>query len=115
MTTITKSDHRAARKRRIRAKISGTKECPRLTVFRSLTQITAQLVDDVTGKTLAFASTKELKLKPNTEGATKLGEELFKKAKTAKITTVVFDRNGYRYHGRIKAFADAARTAGLSF
>ncbi len=78
-------------------------------------QITAQLIDDTAGKTLAAASTKELKVKPNADGAKKLGEAIAKKAKDAKISTVVFDRNAYRYHGRIKTLADAAREAGLQF
>jgi large subunit ribosomal protein L18 len=78
-------------------------------------QITVQLIDDVAGKTLVAATTKELKAKSNIEGATKLGEAVAKKAKDAKITTIVFDRNAYKYHGRIKALADAAREAGLKF
>lgn len=115
MSIHSKSDNRLARKRRIRAKVSGTQDCPRLTVFRSLQQMTAQLIDDTTGTTIAAVTTKELKAKPNMEGATKLGAALSKKAISAKINTVVFDRNGYRYHGRIKVFADAARAAGLTF
>jgi len=73
-----------------------------------------QLVDDATGKTVAAASTKELKKKPNMDGAKALGELIAKKAKDAKVSTAVFDRNSYKYHGRIKALADAAREAGLT-
>lgn len=109
-----KQHNRLARKRRIRATISGTAERPRLTVFRSLTQMTVQLVDDAAGKTLVAASTKDIKKKPNLDGAKALGEEVAKKAKAAKIEKVVFDRNSYKYHGRVKALADAAREAGLT-
>lgn len=114
MSLSSKISNQLARKRRVRAKISGTPERPRLTVFRSLNQITAQIIDDTTGVTLVAASTKELKAKPNLDGAKKLGEALAKKAKDAKVTTVVFDRNGYKYHGRIETFANAARQAGLT-
>lgn len=107
--------HRLQRKRRIRARLSGTADCPRLTVFRSHTQITAQLVDDVLGKTLACGSTREIKGKPNKDGAKKLGELIAGKAKEKKIVSVVFDRNGYKYHGCVKELADAARAAGLQF
>ena len=115
MSTRTKQHHRVRRKKRIRSRIHGTAECPRMTVYRSLTQITVQLIDDDAGVTLASASTKELKAKVNKEGAKKLGEAIGKKAKDAKITTVVFDRNAYAYHGRIKELADAARSSGLQF
>lgn len=115
MKTSPKTLGRQARKRRIRARVTGTQERPRLTVHRSLMQMTVQLVDDTTGKTLVAASTKEIKAKPNLDGASKLGEAVAKKAKDAKISTVVFDRNAYRYHGRIKALADSARKAGLQF
>lgn len=114
MSLSSKISNHLARKRRVRAKISGTPERPRLTVFRSLNQIAAQIIDDTTGTTLVSASTKELKAKPNLEGAKKLGEALAKKAKDAKVTTVVFDRNGYKYHGRIETFANSAREAGLT-
>lgn len=115
MSLFQKNQNRLARKRRIRARVSGTSQRPRLTVHRSLTGIQAQLIDDVAGKTLVFASTKQLKSGANKEGAKKLGIEIAKKAKEAKITTVVFDRNGYRYHGRIQEFANAAREGGLTF
>lgn len=107
--------HRLARKRRIRARVSGTAERPRLSVHRSLLHITAQLIDDSTGKTLASATTSELKAKPNIAGAKKLGEAIAKKAKEQKISTIVFDRNAYKYHGRVQALADAAREGGLTF
>ena len=106
---------RLARKRRIRAKVRGTAERPRLTVYRSLTGISAQVVDDVAGKTLAAASSKEAKAKGNMEGAKKVGTLLAKKAKEAGVTVVVFDRNAYKFHGRVKALADAAREGGLQF
>lgn len=115
MTTPKKIQDRHARKRRIRAKVTGTAERPRLSVHRSLLQITAQLIDDSSGKTLAAASTKEAKAKPNQEGAKKLGELIAKKAKDKKIATIVFDRNSYKYHGRVKALAEAAREGGLTF
>ena len=110
-----KLHNRLARKRRIRAKISGTAQCPRMTVFRSHTQLTVQMIDDTAGKTLISASTKEAKTKPNMEGAKKLGALIAKKASAAKISTVVFDRNAYAYHGCIKELADAAREGGLTF
>lgn len=115
MKLLKKIQDRHARKRRIRSRVSGDEARPRLTVYRSLAQMSVQLIDDKTGKTIAAASTKELKAKPNMEGAVKLGEAIAKKAKDAKVTTIVFDRNAYRYHGRIKALADAAREAGLKF
>ncbi len=108
----TKIDLRLARKRRIRAKVSGTAVRPRLTVFCSLTRIYVQLIDDAAGKTLAAVHSVKGK---NIAEATKVGESIAKKAKDMKITTVVFDRNGRKYHGRIKALADAARTSGLLF
>ena len=109
---ITKQQLRDNRKRRIRAKVFGTPERPRLTVYCSLTTVYAQIIDDLAGKTLAAGNTKKGK---NIEKSKKLGEEIAKKAKDLKITTVVFDRNGRKYHGRIKALADAAREAGLAF
>lgn len=110
-----KIQDRLARKRRIRGKVRGTATRPRMTVHRSLTQISVQLIDDDAGKTLVVASTKDIKAKSNTEGAKKLGETVAKKAKDAKIDAIVFDRNAYRYHGRIKELADAARSGGLVF
>lgn len=100
----------------IRSKISGTAEKPRLTVFRSNCQIYAQIIDDVNGKTLAAASSLGMKEKmTKTEQAAKVGALLAKNAQDAGITQVVFDRNGYLYHGRVKQLADAAREAGLKF
>jgi large subunit ribosomal protein L18 len=110
-----KHQSRHDRKRRISARIRAVSSRPRLTVYRSLTQVMAQVVDDATGKTLAAVSTKELKSKPNIEGARKAGELLAKKAKDAGVTKVTFDRAGYKYHGRIKALADGAREGGLQF
>ncbi len=113
---ITKTDKRHKIKLRVRGKISGTTERPRLTVFRSNKQIYAQVIDDLTGKTLAAASSLKLTDKaPKKEIAAKVGELIAKSAQEAGVTTVVFDRNGYLYHGRIKELADAARKGGLKF
>ncbi len=110
-----KLQDRLRRKNRIRAKVSGTAKKPRMSVYRSMTRITVQLIDDASGKTLLQASTKEAKAKPNADGAKKLGELIAKKAKEKKISEIVFDRNAYAYHGRVKALADAAREGGLKF
>lgn len=107
-----KQDLRASRKRRIRARVYGTPERPRLTVTVSLTRVSAQIIDDTVGKTLAAAVSKKGK---NIAAATKVGEDIAKKAKDMKVTTVVFDRNARKFHGRVKALADAARAAGLAF
>ncbi|PIR52960.1 50S ribosomal protein L18 [Candidatus Peregrinibacteria bacterium CG10_big_fil_rev_8_21_14_0_10_49_10] len=106
---------RLARKRRIRSRVRGSAARPRMTVYRSLSQISVQLIDDAAGRTVVAATTKELKAKPNTDGAKKLGTAIAKKAKDANIDTVIFDRNAYRYHGRIKELANAARSGGLQF
>ena len=111
----TKTQSRLSRKRRIRARMKGTAERPRLTVYRSLTQLSAQVVDDQTGRTLCSASTKEVKAKMTVEGAKKVGELIGKKAKEAGVSAVVFDRNAYKYHGRVKALAEGARESGLQF
>ena len=111
----TKTERRLKIKRRIRGRVSGTAERPRMTVFRSNKQIYVQLIDDLAGKTLASASSASLEAAPKVEIATKVGEAIAKKAQEAGITTVVFDRNGYLYHGRVKALADAARNGGLKF
>ena len=108
----TKIQLRLARKRRIRAKITGTPQRPRLTVFCSLKRVYAQLIDDTAGKTLAAVSSTKGK---SIAEATKVGETIAKKAQDLKITAVSFDRNGRKFHGRIKALAEAARSAGLSF
>jgi large subunit ribosomal protein L18 len=113
--TPSKTDLRLARRRRIRAKVQGTKDRPRLSVYRSLKRLVVQLIDDQTGRTIVSASTPEVKSKLNVDGAKKLGALVAKKAKEAKISSIVFDRGGYKYHGRIKALADAAREGGLQF
>ncbi|WP_423363722.1 50S ribosomal protein L18 [Mycoplasma sp. P36-A1] len=114
---LSRNENRQKRHGRVRAKISGTAECPRLNVFRSNKNITAQLVDDVSGTTIASASTAELKIENggNIEAAQKVGKEVAERAKAKDVTKVVFDRGGYIYHGRVKALADAAREAGLEF
>lgn len=114
---VSKNDERKRRHVRVRTKISGTPECPRLNVFRSNAHIHAQIIDDANGVTLAAASSISLKLENggNVEAATKVGEAVAKAALDKNITNVVFDRGGYIYHGRVKALADAARLAGLKF
>lgn len=114
---VSRNDERVRRHVRVRTKISGTPECPRLNVFRSNSNIHAQIIDDVNGKTLASASSVELKLENggNMEAAITVGTEIAKRAKKAKIENVVFDRGGYVYTGRVKALANAAREAGLKF
>ncbi|MDR1582522.1 MAG: 50S ribosomal protein L18 [Prevotellaceae bacterium] len=112
----TKEQRRLKIKQGVRSKISGTPERPRLTVFRSNKQIYAQVIDDTTGKTLAAASSLKLGEKaPKKEIANKVGALIAKNAQEAGIQAVVFDRNGYLYHGRIKELADAARNGGLKF
>jgi len=111
----TKQQSRLQRKRRIRAKISGSETRPRLVVFRSNNHITAQLIDDNNGLTLVSAHDLKEKKGSKIERAQKVGQEIAKGAKSKKIETCVFDRNGYRYHGRIKALAEAARETGLQF
>ncbi|MDB5176068.1 MAG: rplR [Candidatus Saccharibacteria bacterium] len=113
---LKKIQNRTLRKGRIRSVVSGTAARPRLTVFISNTHISAQLIDDTAHKTLASATTVGQKATGTmTEKAVAIGEEIAKKAKAIKITTVVFDRNGKLYHGRVAALADAARKAGLEF
>ncbi|MGB4985572.1 MAG: 50S ribosomal protein L18 [Erysipelotrichaceae bacterium] len=114
---VSKNDERLRRHARIRRKISGTPTCPRLNVFRSNMHIHAQIIDDVNGKTLVSASSVSLKLENggNIEAAKKVGEEVARLALAANIDTVVYDRGGYVYHGRVKALAEAARAAGLKF
>ena len=107
---------RIKRHKKIRRNLSGTEKTPRLCVFRSNMAIYAQLIDDVKGVTLASSSSLELKLKNNNlEAASAVGKDIAEKAKKAKIKTVVFDRGGYLYHGRVKALAEAARENGLEF
>ena len=112
-----KNSVRVRKHARVRAKVSGTASCPRLCVFRSNKHIEAQLIDDVKQATLVSASSVQLKLESgsNIEAAKKVGAELARKAKEAKISKVVFDRGGYVYHGRVAALADAAREGGLVF
>lgn len=102
---------------RVRAKISGTSDCPRLVVFRSNKHIEAQVIDDTKGNTLVSVSSVSLKLDngSNVEAAKVVGSELAKACKAKKISKVVFDRGGYLYHGRVAALADAAREGGLKF
>ena len=112
-----KNSQRIMRHKRVRKNISGTSEMPRLNVFRSNTQIYAQIINDETGTTLASSSSVQLKIKNggNIEGAKLVGADIAKKAKEANISKVVFDRGGYQYHGRVKALAEAARENGLEF
>jgi large subunit ribosomal protein L18 len=118
MSTLTVRQARERRHRRVRGKLFGTAERPRLVVFRSNRGIEAQLVDDLEGKTLAAASWLQLK-KPfkgsKTQQAAEVGKLLAQNAKQAGVEDVVFDRGGYLYHGRVKALADAAREGGLKF
>ncbi len=106
---------RQIRHARVRKNLSGTSVKPRLNVFRSNAEIYAQVIDDETGKTLVSSSSRALKLSNggNIEAAKLVGEDIAKKCKAAKIKSVVFDRGGYLYHGRVSALADAARDAGL--
>ena len=108
---------RLRRHKRVRNKVSGTAECPRLNVFRSNSQIFAQIIDDVKGATLVSSSSLSLKLENggNVEAAKAVGTDIAKKAVKAGIKEVVFDRGGYQYHGRVEALADAARENGLDF
>jgi len=113
---LQKQLNRLRRKARVRSQISGTSSRPRLSVYRSTSHIIAQLIDDQTGKTLAYVS--DLKMKDTatkTEQAVKVWSEIAKQAKTLKIDEIVFDRGGFAYHGRVKALADAAREWGLKF
>ena len=111
----TKIERRTKIKYRVRNKVSGVAERPRMSVFRSNKQIYVQIINDQTGRTLAAASSLGLEAMPKKEQAAQVGEMIAKKALEAGITTVVFDRNGYLYHGRVKEVADAARNGGLKF
>lgn len=119
MTTnkeILKRAKRERRHTRVRSVVIGTTERPRLTVFRSASHIYAQIIDDASGKTLAAASSAEIKTKAaKSDLSTQVGTAIAEKAKAKGIAMVVFDRGGYRYHGRVKALAEAARTGGLAF
>ncbi len=116
MTVTTKGQQRLRRRRRVRAKVSGTSERPRISVFRSNRGIAAQLVDDASGHTLAAVSWTEAELRKLApmEQASAAGKLLAERAKTHGVDAVVFDRGGYRYHGRVKAFADGVREGGLT-
>lgn len=119
----TRQASRESRRVRVRARVSGTAECPRLNVFRSLSQIFLQLIDDENGKTLASISSKKLQVKASEAGERKgktavafvAGKQLAEKALALGIKKVVFDRAGYKYHGRVAAVADGAREGGLQF
>jgi len=116
MKNMSNNTIRIRRKRRVRAKISGSAERPRLAVYKSLRGIYAQVIDDAKGKTLASARTSEIAKAKNTIGdAKKVGELIAKKCDKLKIKTVTFDRAGYKYHGKVKALAEGAREGGLKF
>ena len=115
---MSRVDQRLKRKERIRRKLSGTTERPRLTVYKSLKHIYAQVVDDASGRTVAFASSLSKELKGKDEGdkkadAKRVGALIAEKCKAVRVEQVVFDRNGFPYHGRVAAVAEAAREAGL--
>ena len=117
MTVLTKRQQRLRRRRRVRARIVGSAERPRLSVYRSNRGVFAQLIDDDAGRTVASAHWTEGELKDleRMEQAKKAGELLAKRATDAGVATCVFDRGGYRYHGRVKALAEGAREGGLKF
>jgi large subunit ribosomal protein L18 len=117
MTVATRPAKRLRRRRRVRAKITGTAERPRISVFRSNRGVFAQLIDDTAGRTLAAVNWTEddLRSLPRMEQATRAGALLAERAKAAGVETAVFDRGGYRYHGRVKALAEGAREGGLTF
>ena len=124
MRIKTREDRRVRIKLRLRKRIAGSEQRPRLTVYRSLSHIYVQVIDDMTGKTVASAATTEPALKSGLSGKTRgsnkagaefIGQTIAQRLKDKGITKVVFDRNGYLYHGRIQAVADAARKAGLEF
>ncbi|CAA7194261.1 50S ribosomal protein L18 [Chryseobacterium potabilaquae] len=115
---LSKLEKRIRIKRRVRGKISGSSELPRLSVYKSNKEIYAQLIDDNSGKTLASASSREKGVEANgtkTEISAAVGKAIAAKAKAAGIENIVFDRNGFVYHGRVKALADGAREGGLKF
>jgi large subunit ribosomal protein L18 len=117
MTVMTKRQHRLRRRRRVRARIVGSAERPRLSVYRSNRGVFAQLVDDAAGSTLAAVNWTEPELRKLTasEQAKRAGELLAERAKKAGVETCVFDRGGYQFHGRVKALAEGAREKGLKF
>ena len=115
MPTTQRTAGRIRRHERVRERLAGTKDKPRLVVFRSLAHIYAQVIDDRAGRTLAAASDQGAEKAKKSERAKQVGRAVAERAKAAGISDVVFDRGGYRYHGRVKALADAAREAGLKF
>jgi large subunit ribosomal protein L18 len=117
MSVMTKPQQRLKRRRRVRAKVSGTASRPRISVFRSNNGISAQLVDDVDGKTIAAVSwfEPELRSLPKLERTQRAGALLAQRASAAGIELAVFDRGGYQYHGHVRAFAEALREAGIGF
>jgi large subunit ribosomal protein L18 len=117
MTITTREAQRLRRRRRVRAKVSGTAQRPRISVFRSNRGISAQLVDDVAGRTLAAVNWTEAELRPLAAGerARRAGALLAERARAAGVETAVFDRGGYLYHGQVKALAEGAREGGLAF
>ena len=117
MTVLTKRQHRLRRRRRVRARVTGTAERPRLSVYRSNRGVFAQLVDDVKGHTVAAVNWTEPELRKLSAGeqAKRAGELLAERGKAAGVETCVFDRGGYQYHGRVKALAEGAREGGLNF
>ena len=117
MAVLTKPQQRLRRRRRVRARIRGSAERPRLSVYRSNRGVFAQLIDDQAGRTLAAVNWTETELRGSSpmEQAKKVGELLAKRATDAGVSTCVFDRGGYRYHGRVKALAEGAREGGLKF
>jgi large subunit ribosomal protein L18 len=122
MSTASREETRIARQKRVRRKVRGTKERPRLCVFRSLKHIYAEIIDDSDGRTLVEASSVSKELAPrigkdasNRKGAALVGEAIADRALKAGVNQVVFDRNGFLYHGRVKTLADAARAGGLKF
>jgi large subunit ribosomal protein L18 len=117
MTVLTKPARRLKRRRRVRAKISGTAERPRISVFRSNRGISAQLVDDERGHTIAAVNWTEAELRdlPTGDQARRAGELLAQRAKAAGVEQAVFDRGGYKYHGRVQALAEGVREGGLTF
>lgn len=115
----TKQTRRSRRRIGIRKRVVGTQACPRLAIYRSLNHMYAQVIDDLTGKTIVSASTRDKGVSLNTTGntaaAVAVGKAVAEKAAKAGVSKVVFDRGGFRYHGRVKALADAARESGLKF
>ncbi|HEV3072679.1 MAG TPA: 50S ribosomal protein L18 [Solirubrobacteraceae bacterium] len=117
MSVLTKGDRRLSRRRRVRAKVSGTAERPRVSVFRSNKGLSAQLIDDVAGRTLAAVNWYEPELRGlgKAERTSRAAALLGERAKAAGVQAAVFDRGGYRYHGHVKGFAEALREAGIAF